>query len=172
MISLFCFHFEYIFSLFHQTVFGLALVSAPICFDFCPSPDALYSSPFGLSPNSNSILNPWSSISLSGFSHNPKIFRIKQTSKMLDKKKKKCWTSKIEGISFIFALKLNQQNLGKGKRTFIFCPMCMPFLFIFISPCSNIVKNSYCFQKNSWKILFQFFYLLNLKSKLFEFLLK
>ena len=119
MISLLCFHFEYIFSLFHQTVFGLALVSAPICFDFCPSPDALYSSPFGLSPNSNSILNPWSSISLSGFSHNPKIFRIKQTSKMLDKKKK-CWTSKIEGISFIFALKLNQQNLGKGKRTFIF----------------------------------------------------
>ena len=65
-------------------VFCLALASAPICFDFCLSPAALHSFPFGLSPNSNSILNPLSSISLSGLSHNPKIFRIKQTSKMLD----------------------------------------------------------------------------------------
>lgn len=165
MISLLCFHFQYIFNLFHQTKssvllwlqpqFVLTSVSLLLPYIHFPLASALIPTLF----LTLCLLSPClASVTIQKFSGLSRH--------------QKCWTTKIESISFILALKLSRQNLGKGKRTFIFRPMCMPFLSIFMSPCSNIVKNSYCSQKNSWEILFQFFYLLNLKSKLCEFLLK
>ena len=100
MISLLCFHFQYIFNLFHQTKssvllwlqpqFVLTSVSLPLPYIHFPLASALIPTLF----LTLCLLSPClASVTIQKFSGLSRH--------------QKCWTTKIESISFILALKLS-----------------------------------------------------------------